>query len=303
MGSEDFWLVPGSTIWVIRGHPKRSEDFHKTRIKRGFFFARGSATKIEVTIVRSSNFALRLQPSLLEELRSMSDLEGVAVNQLINVAIAEKLSQMRTGKWFADRIAAAGPKAGAQLIRDLSRGGGEKPRKGDVIVIGKIRSQFKKDPLIRENIDVNEIMRETVVLLRSEAVRYKILVRTELAADPLQIVGDRVLLQQVPMNLIINSIEAMKDIDGPREMSIRSQRGDNEQILVSVSDTGVGFPPQLAEQIFDPFFTKKPQGTGMGLRLSRSIIESHSGRLWAVGNPGRGATFHLSLPAAPKAPQ
>jgi hypothetical protein len=83
--------------------------------------------------MRASNFALRLQPSLLEELRSMSDLEGVAVNQLINVAIAEKLAQMRTSKWFADRIAAANPKAGARLIRDLSRGGGDRPKKGDLI--------------------------------------------------------------------------------------------------------------------------------------------------------------------------
>ncbi len=83
--------------------------------------------------MRASNFALRLQPSLLEELRSIANLEGVAVNQLINVAIAEKLAQMRTAKWFADRVAAADPKAGAQLIRDLSRGGGEKPKKGDVV--------------------------------------------------------------------------------------------------------------------------------------------------------------------------
>lgn len=83
--------------------------------------------------MRASNFALRLQPSLLEELRSMSDLEGVAVNQLINVAIAEKLAQMRTAKWFADRIAAADPKAGEKLIRDVNRGGGENPGKGDVI--------------------------------------------------------------------------------------------------------------------------------------------------------------------------
>jgi hypothetical protein len=83
--------------------------------------------------MRASNFALRLQPSLLEELRSMSDLEGVAVNQLINVAIAEKLAQMRTAKWFSDRIADANPKAGAKLIRDLSRGGREGPRKGDLI--------------------------------------------------------------------------------------------------------------------------------------------------------------------------
>src|SRR5580692_6543885 len=84
-------------------------------------------------IMRASNFALRPQPSLLEELRSMSDLEGVAMNQLINVAIAEKLAQMRTAKWFADRIAAANPKVGAQLIRDLSRGGGDRPKKGDSI--------------------------------------------------------------------------------------------------------------------------------------------------------------------------
>jgi signal transduction histidine kinase len=123
-------------------------------------------------------------------------------------------------------------------------------------------------------------------------------VRTELAADLPQIVGDRVQLQQVAMNLIVNSIEAMKDVDGIREIVINSRRAENEQILVSLSDTGRGIPPQFAEQIFDPFFTTKPHGTGMGLRISRSIIESHGGRLWAVCSPGRGATFHLHLPAA-----
>ncbi len=105
-------------------------------------------------------------------------------------------------------------------------------------------------------------------------------------------------LQQVAMNLIVNSIEAMKDIDGLREIVIKSQRVENEQILVTVSDTGIGLPRQLAEQIFDPFFTTKPHGTGMGLRISRSIIESHGGRLWAVGSPARGATFQFTLPAA-----
>jgi PAS domain S-box-containing protein len=165
-------------------------------------------------------------------------------------------------------------------------------------IIRRIRSQFERDALSREVIDVNEINRETVALLRSEAMRYNISVRTELAADLPQIVGDRVQLQQVAMNLIINSIEAMKDVDGIRELVIKSQRAENEQVLVSVSDTGIGLPPQLAEHIFDPFFTTKPNGTGMGLRISRSIIESHGGRLWAVGSPGRGATFHLNLPAA-----
>ena len=100
------------------------------------------------------------------------------------------------------------------------------------------------------------------------------------------------------MNLIVNSIEAMKDVDGLRELVFKSQRAENEQVLVSVSDTGTGLPAQQADQIFNAFFTTKPHGTGMGLRISRSIIEIHGGRLWAVGNPGCGATFHLNLPAA-----
>jgi signal transduction histidine kinase len=163
--------------------------------------------------------------------------------------------------------------------------------------VGRLRSQFQRGAQHREVIDVNEINRETIALLRDEATRYHISVRAELTADLPRILGDRVQLQQVAMNLIVNGIEAMKGIDGTREMVIKSQRADNEQILVSFSDTGTGFPQQLAEQIFDPFFTTKPHGTGMGLRISRSIIESHGGRLWAVSNPGRGATFHLNLPA------
>src|SRR5580693_3739719 len=165
-------------------------------------------------------------------------------------------------------------------------------------VIGRIRSQFEKAAPNREVLDIKEIIRETAGMLRSEAVRYNISVRTELAADLPQIIGDRGQLQQVAMNLIVNSLEAMKGIEGIRELAIKSQRGENEQLRVTVSDTGIGFPPQLAEQIFDPFFTTKPHGTGMGLRISRSIIESHGGRLWAAPAPERGATFHLNLPAA-----
>jgi PAS domain S-box-containing protein len=165
-------------------------------------------------------------------------------------------------------------------------------------IIGRIRSQFEKSALNREIFDVNETIRETVALLRSEAGRYNISVRTELAEDLPKIAGDRVQLQQVVMNLIVNSIEAMKDVDGMREMTIQSQRAADEQVLVSVSDTGTGLSPQVVEQIFDPFFTTKPHGTGMGLRISRSIIESHGGRLWAGGSSRRGATFHLNLPAA-----
>jgi len=103
-------------------------------------------------------------------------------------------------------------------------------------------------------------------------------------------------LQQVMMNLIMNSIDAMKDMDGKRELIIKSQRAENEELIVSVSDTGVGLPPQQGDKIFNVFFTTKTHGTGMGLRISRSIVESHGGRLWAADNSPRGATFQFTLP-------
>jgi predicted ATPase/signal transduction histidine kinase len=165
-------------------------------------------------------------------------------------------------------------------------------------IIRGIRSQFEKGSVNREIIDFNEISRDTVALLLDEAARYTIAVRMELAADLPRIAGDRVQLQQVAMNLIINGIESMKDVDGSRAMIIRSQRAENGQILISVSDTGIGLPPQSAERIFDPFFTTKPHGTGMGLRISRSIVEAHGGRLWVSDTLERGATFHFTLPAA-----
>jgi signal transduction histidine kinase len=108
--------------------------------------------------------------------------------------------------------------------------------------------------------------------------------------------GDRVQLQQVMMNLMTNSIDAMKEVDGTRDLSIKSQRAENDQVLVSVSDTGVGLPPGQADQIFNAFFTTKANGTGMGLRVCRSIVESHGGRLWAAENSPRGASFHFALP-------
>jgi len=163
-------------------------------------------------------------------------------------------------------------------------------------IISRIRLLFKKSTPERESVDVNAVIREMIVLLRGEATRYSISVRTELAADLPQIIGDRVQLQQVMMNLIMNGIDAMKDVDGTRELAIKSQRVENEHLLVSVSDTGVGLPPQ-ADQIFNAFFTTKIQGTGMGLSISRSIVESHGGHLCAANNFPCGASFHVTLPA------
>jgi PAS domain S-box-containing protein len=168
-------------------------------------------------------------------------------------------------------------------------------------IISRIRLLFKKGTPQYELLDVNEVIGEMIVLLRGETTRYSISVRTELGADLPRIIGDRVQLQQVLMNLMINGIDAMKSVDGTRELAIKSQRAKNEEVVVSVTDNGVGLPPQQEDQIFDAFFTTKPHGTGMGLRISRSIIESHGGRLWAAGNSPRGATFLFTLPTKAEA--
>jgi len=168
-------------------------------------------------------------------------------------------------------------------------------------VISRTRLLFKKGTHQWELVDINQTVLEMVALMRGEITRRSISVRTELAEDLPQITGDRVQLQQVLMNLMINSIDAMKDADGTRELAIKSQRAEKEQILVSISDTGVGLPAGQADQIFNAFFTTKPNGTGMGLRISRSIVESHGGRLWAADNSPRGASFHLTLPMGAEA--
>jgi NO-binding membrane sensor protein with MHYT domain len=162
-------------------------------------------------------------------------------------------------------------------------------------IIERIRLLFKKGLAQRELVDVNEVIREMIVLLHGEVTRCSVSVRTELAADLPPVMGDRVQLQQVMMNLILNGIEAMKDVDGVRELAIKSQRAESEQLMVCVSDTGVGLPREQADQIFNAFFTTKRHGTGMGLSISRSIVESHNGRLWVADNSPRGARFHLLL--------
>jgi signal transduction histidine kinase len=176
--------------------------------------------------------------------------------------------------------------AATRMVKDATRA---------AEIISRVGLLFKKSTPEREPVDVNEVIREMIVLLRSEATRYSISVRTELADLP-PVMGDRVQLQQVLMNLMTNGIDAMKDADGTRELIICSQQAEDGQLMVSVSDTGVGLPPEQASQIFNAFFTTKPHGTGMGLRISRSIVESHGGRLWAANNSSRGASFHLTLP-------
>jgi PAS domain S-box-containing protein len=162
-----------------------------------------------------------------------------------------------------------------------------------VDIIDRLRSLYKKTPPQRESVDVGEVIGEIVLLLRSEANEHAVSIRTDLAADLPKITADRVQLQQVLMNLMLNGIEAMKEIGGV--LTVKTGRDEGGQVLILVSDTGVGLPIGKADEIFNAFFTTKPQGSGMGLAISRSIVESHGGRLWATSHEGRGVTFHFTL--------
>ncbi len=163
-------------------------------------------------------------------------------------------------------------------------------------VIGRIRALCQRTDPHRERLDINDVIREVVLLARHEVLGHRVSLRTDLASALPAVLGDRVQLQQVLINLVINGMEAMEPVtDRPRDLLIRSQH-EAEQVLVAVQDSGTGIEPNNVDQVFDAFFTTKPPGMGMGLSISRSIIEAHAGRLWASPNAGPGATFQFSLP-------
>ena len=173
----------------------------------------------------------------------------------------------------------------SKIVNDVDRAAG---------IIDRNRSLYRRGAPQREPLDLNEMIREMVVLLHDAAHRHSISIRTDLGAALPMTTADRVQLQQVLMNLMLNGIEAMRDESG--ELSVTSKRTEDGQLSISVSDSGIGLPNGDPERIFEAFFTTKPQGTGMGLSISRRIIESHGGRLWATPNAGRGATFQFTLP-------
>jgi PAS domain S-box-containing protein len=209
------------------------------------------------------------------------------IRQPISAALTNAKTCLR---WLArdEPDLAEAREAASRIVKDVTRGAD---------ILSKLSALFKKGSVQRDVVDVNELIREMIALLRGEATRYSVSLHEELDADLPEVTVDRVQFQQVLMNLMVNGIDAMKDVDGSRELSIKSQPAKNGQLMVSVSDTGVGLPPRQADQIFNAFFTTKTHGTGMGLRISRSIIESHGGQLWAANNSPRGASFCFTLPA------
>jgi PAS domain S-box-containing protein len=168
-------------------------------------------------------------------------------------------------------------------------------------IIDRVRSLYRKGSSQMDSVDVNELIGEMLLILHNEASRHSVSIRTDVAGDIPRVMADRVQLQQVLMNLMLNGVQAMEETGGL--LTIKAQLDQDGRVQISVSDTGVGLPADKAEQIFDAFFTTKPGGSGMGLAISRSIIESHGGRVWVAANAGKGAAFHFTLPTAAQAVQ
>ena len=164
-------------------------------------------------------------------------------------------------------------------------------------VITRLRALFSKKDATTEPVDLNEATREVISLLRSELQRSQVILQAELSDDLPSVIGDRVQLQQVILNLLRNASDAMSGVDDrPRQLVIRTARDEDDRVRLAVRDAGIGFDPQAVDRLFDAFYTTKNDGMGIGLSVSRSIIESHHGRLWAEPNDGPGATFSFSIP-------
>jgi PAS domain S-box-containing protein len=181
-----------------------------------------------------------------------------------------------------------------QAVADISDAG---TRAGEII--SRIRAFFRKAVPSKTPLDINQIIEEVLALTVAELKRHDICVETELTGGLARVLGDRIELQQVVLNLIMNGVDAMASVkDRPRMLLIRSQAHDPGSLSVAVQDSGMGLSPGIIDQVFERFFTTKPHGMGMGLSISRSIVEAHGGKLWPVPNHGQGAIFQFTLPAA-----
>ena len=242
---------------------------------------------------RAQQEAKRLQDELLHagRISTMGELAGALAHE-INQPLSAIMSNAQAARRFLNTPAPEMEEI-REILDDIVKEGGRASG-----VINRLRALLKKENIEPEPIDINAVFRDVVMLLNGDAVRRDI--RIGLEFEPLLpfVQGDRIQLQQVALNLLLNAFEAMNEHPNKnRQVLIRTGLKDS-QVLAAVTDTGNGIPIAEAEKIFNPFYTSKPQGLGMGLSICRSIINSHHGRLWAENNPDGGATFYFSLPAA-----
>jgi PAS domain S-box-containing protein len=230
---------------------------------------------------------LRTELAYMSRILTMGELAGSIAHDIKQPITAAQVSADTCVRWLArtapdlDEVRAAAARMSIEVRRASH-------------IIDRVRSLYTRSAPRRDPVDVNDLVREMAALLEHEATVHDVSISTDLEPTLPQVIGDRVQLQQVLLNLMLNAIDAMKGSAG--EMQITSRRGTEGDVEISVIDSGVGLPTENLDRIFDAFFTTKPNGTGMGLSISRAIIESHRGRLWAHANPSGGATFEFTLP-------
>jgi signal transduction histidine kinase len=223
----------------------------------------------------------------LNRVTTMGDLAASLAHEIRQPIAAARIDARVCMRALADdRLdAQAAREAAARTVKDVIR--------ADEI-IKRTTALYKRDTLQRERVDINAVIREMAVLVHQEAGASAIAIQTRLIDSIPPVMADRVQLQQVFMNLMLNAIDAMKGTGGV--LTITAEMREGNEVLIGVSDTGVGLPADNPERIFESFVTTKPHGTGMGLAITRSIVESHGGCLWAIANSGPGATFLFTLP-------
>ena len=251
----------------------------------------------DVTARRLSEQALGKARSELARVARVTALSTLTAS--IAHEVSQPLSGIMTNASTCLRMLAADPpdvdgarETARRTIRDGNRASD---------VIARVRALFTNKESATESVDLNEATREVLALLSTELQQHRVMLQSELAHDLPAVTGDRVQLQQVILNLLRNACEAMVDVhDRPRRLLIRTERDDGDRVRMSVRDAGVGVDPQNMDKLLDAFYTTKTDGMGIGLSVSRSIIESHHGRLWAEPNDGPGATFSFSIPGDPE---
>ena len=287
--------------WVSSAKKKSEEALTEVRDQLEYRVA------VRTTELRKSNEELRrsieehrkAQEALMKTQADLAHLSRVFTMGELTTSIAHEVNQPLTavvtnGHACVEWLSANPPElaearqSAERIIQDGTRAGK---------VLGHIRSLFRKEAPARDWLDMNDVIQELTVFLRGEALNHRLALRTDLEVDLPRVRGDRVQLQQVVLNLIMNAMDAMQGTSGPaKEIWLRSRREDSAGIRIVVEDCGVGLSAETAEKIFQPFFTTKEQGIGMGLSISRSIVESHAGRLWAAPGACGGAVFQFTIP-------
>src|SRR5262245_22010220 len=261
-------------------------------------------TRSAVLTLLASQAAISLENACLYAERQRAEAELAHVTRLttlgeLTASIAHELNQplgaivnnaSACQRWLAAQNVEEARQSAARVIADGHRASE---------IIGRIRALATKAPERRDWLDINDTVREVLMLAQGEVHGKRVALQTRLAGALPRVWGDRIQVQQVLLNLLVNAIEAMSGVeDGPRELGVSTDRGSAADVVITVRDTGPGLDPQSVARLFDAFYTTKAAGLGMGLAISRSIVESHGGRLWATGNVPRGAVFQFTLPTA-----